>query len=179
MGYAEAPTLIATAGAPDANTYATVAQAEAYHAGHPYAEVWATASAVRMAQALLQATRLLDAQVTWRGTVATSTQALGWPRTGATDRQGRSLASTTIPTAIVQATAEYARHLLASDRTADRESDVQGLSRLKAGEVEITFRDGAGGVKALPDAVWLLLTGYGEVVRGGGQPRMTVPLARV
>lgn len=179
MGYVAAPTLIATAGAPDANTYATRAQAEAYHTGHPYADVWATATAVQMDQALLQATRLLDAQVDWRGSVATATQALGWPRLGAADRQGRVLDSTVIPLAIVHATAEYARHLLASDRTADRDSDVQGLARVRAGEVDITFRTDAAGAKVMPDAVWLLLTGYGEVVRGGGRVRMTAPLVRV
>lgn len=178
MSYTTAPTLVATPGDPLANTYATLEEAEAYHASHPYADVWVGATAAQAARALVLATRLLDAQVKWQGVIASSTQALAWPRLCAYDRHDRSLSSTVIPQAVKDATCEYARQLLARDRTADRDSDVEGLSRVKAGPVEVEFREASGGAKVLPDAVWLLLTGYGEVIRGGGRARMTLPLVR-
>lgn len=173
-------TLIATAGAPNANSYATLVEANAYHEAHAYASVWDDAAddAARE-RALVMATRLLDAQVDWVGEIATTSQALAWPRLWAVDRHGRSLSSSVIPQPIKDATAEYARQLLAGDRTLDRDSDVEGLARVKAGPVEVQFRDGSsGGAKVLPDAVWLLLTGYGDVVRGGGRARMARPLER-
>lgn len=178
MSYIVAPTIVATAGAADANSYATTAQATAYHEGHPWASVWAEASGLKQARALVTATRLLDAAIKWHGTVASSTQALAWPRCCAEDRQGRVYASTVIPTPVVEATCEFARQLLAADRTADRDSDTAGLSRLKAGPVELEFKQGSGGAKVLPDAVVLLLRGLGEVVAGSGQRRATVSLAR-
>lgn len=178
MSYVEAPTLVATPGDPLANSYATLAEAELYHQAHPHATTWATATAAQAARALVLATRLLDAQVKWQGVIATQTQALAWPRLCAYDRHDRALSSSVIPQAVKDATCEYARQLLARDRTADRDSDVDGIARVKAGPVDVEFRDAPGGAKVLPDAVWLLLTGYGEVVRGGGRPRMSLPLVR-
>lgn len=180
MPYQTAPTLVATAGDASANTYATLAEAETYHTGHPHADTWAEADALAQTRALLLATRLLDAQVNWQGAIATLTQALGWPRLQAYDRHDRSIGSTEIPQRVKDATCEYARWLLARDRTADRDSDVDGLKRVRVeGVVEVEFRDADGGAKVMPDAVWLLLTGYGEVIRGSGRSRMSIPLARV
>lgn len=181
MPYTTAPDVVATPGDASANSYATLAEAEAYHTGHPYAETWAAADVLQAARALITATRLMDAQVRWYGAIATSTQALGWPRLQAYDRHDRSIASTVIPQAIKDACCEYARQLLDRDRTADLASDVDGLKRVRVeGAVDVEFREGSsGGAKAMPDAVWLLLTGFGDVVRGSGRGRMSVPLERV
>jgi len=59
--------LNATPGAADANSYATVADADAYHEGHLYASAWTSASNTTKEQALVMATRWLDAQVRWAG----------------------------------------------------------------------------------------------------------------
>jgi hypothetical protein len=44
----------------DANSYAYVAECDAYHEGHLYATAWAGATADQKAASLVMATRLID-----------------------------------------------------------------------------------------------------------------------
>jgi len=156
------PTLVATAGAADANVYATLAQADAYHEAHAYGDAWRAAYVEQKHRALLTATRLLDQHLVWAGAAASTTQRLAWPRTGLRDIHGNTLSSTTIPDRIVEACAELARQLLAADRTADSEVEAQGLSSLSVGSISMTFTS-AVAVKVLPDAVWYLVAPWGTV----------------
>src|SRR5687767_13653613 len=109
------PTLDATAGGANANSYITVADATTYHDAHLYATGWSGASADNKIISLIWATRLIDAAYEFVGEIASDTQALRWPRAAAFDRDGRLLANDEIPAAIEQATAELARHLIAAD----------------------------------------------------------------
>jgi hypothetical protein len=166
--------IVATPASADANSYCTVDEATAHNAGHVAGAEWSDAYELRV-PALIQATRMLDAMFDWDGDVATQTQALGWPRFGACDRQGRLLPSDQVPQAIKNATAELARQLLSRDWSADLSAEVKGLASVKTGPVEVVYRDGATG-KAIPDAVFHLV---GDLGRARSRGLQAVPLARV
>ena len=64
----------------DANSYAAVADGDAYFEGHLYASAWTAATSGTKAAALVMATRLVDSQFQFNGYRAHETQALQWPR---------------------------------------------------------------------------------------------------
>ncbi len=66
-------------GKADANSYASVADCDAYHEGHLYAEGWTEAGGAQAA-ALVMATRLLDTEFSFGGVRTLAGQALQWPR---------------------------------------------------------------------------------------------------
>jgi hypothetical protein len=170
-------TLIATPGAPDANSYATVADGDAYHEAHLYATAWTGATEPNKTIALVMATRVLDARCRWKGTAVSDAQALGWPRYNVADpNTGYILSHLLIPRQVREATCELARTLLAGDRTADNQADAQGLTKLKAGPVELEFKDFIV-PKVLSDAVMSLLRDLTETAAGAFS--MNVPLVRV
>lgn len=111
-------------GKADANTYALVADGDAYHDGHLYATAWTAATTENKEKALAFATRLIDAEYQFNGAKVSASQALQWPRDDCPDPDGRRsnsdgfLAADAVPRAVVQATCELARELLIADRTA-------------------------------------------------------------
>src|SRR5687767_5831486 len=131
--------IVATAGASNANSYCTLAEAETYHEAHLYASTWLSASDDRKNRALVMATRLLDTWFDWGGEVSDGDQSLLWPRASTYGADGYLLANDVVPQRIKDATAEWARHLLAADRTADSQTETQGLRSLTAGPVSMTF----------------------------------------
>lgn len=152
--------LDATAGGANANSYSTVAEADAYHATHLYASAWTAATTPNKEAALIWATRLLDEQVEWYGDVTSLTQALRWPRQQVFQRDGqRYLDPTTIPLFLKNATAELARHLLLGDRTQERSIGIQSVV---ADAVEVVF-DKLDVKPILPPSVRSLVQAYGEV----------------
>jgi hypothetical protein len=157
-----APTLIATAGASDANSYASIAEANAYHEAHIHGAAWRTALDEDRRRALMTATRVLDQHVTWLGSATSQGQALQWPRTGVSDEKGYPLSSSVIPASIAHATAELARQLMAVDRTADSEIEAKGLTSLTVGPISMAFKS-AVTAKVIPDAVWYLVRRWGSV----------------
>lgn len=185
-------TVDATAKGPSANSYITVVEGDTYHESHPYSSTWEDASAGEKARAVVTATRLLETWFDWPGTVTTLTQALLWPRQGVLkpgisdvepqvvrndwhEPFGVFLDRDVVPTIIKDATAEMARHLLASDRTADSDIETQGLRSLTAGPVSLTF--GVAVAKPIPDAVMAMCcrlgrprsrTGSGAIHMGRG-----------
>ena len=127
------PTLVATAGASNANTYATLVQAAAYIDARLHVGNWTNATSDDKNKGLLWATSLLDDLVTWYGWKSTTGQALRWPRTGVYDMDGQSISSTAIPQFLIDATAEFAFQLLAEDRTLETNRDLMGFESLKVG----------------------------------------------
>ena len=102
----------------DANSYASVADADAYHEAHLYATAWTGASTPNKEKALAMATRLVDGEFVFNGTRRTPTQALQWPREGCPDMDGGDVhPSNSVPKGVVVATCELARELLVLDRT--------------------------------------------------------------
>lgn len=139
-------------GRADSNTYASVAEADAYHDAHLYADAWTAASTAQKEKALAMATRTINANVVWRGYRKGQDQALDWPRyyakrddidafasVGMGQRLGGYWPEYEVPRPVKDATAEFARLLLALDRTA--EDETKGIKRLSlgGGAVEIEF----------------------------------------
>jgi len=76
-------------GKADANSYLSLADADAFHEGNLWNEDWPgtePADEASKDRALVTATRLLDQQWRWFGYKLTDTQALQWPRVQVPDR---------------------------------------------------------------------------------------------
>jgi hypothetical protein len=154
------PTLVATAGAPNANSYATVAEADEYHDAKVHRTDWA-ATGLDTAQktvALIEATRILESMYEWaEWPTDPEVQSLGWPRIGVLKRDLiEFVPDDEIPPELKNATAELARQLITADRTADSDVETQGITHLSAGSVSLTFKSGVT-AKVVPDAVVNLL----------------------
>jgi len=150
------PTIIATAGAPNANSYATIAESDAYHLGHIDPAVWDDADLDVQQRALITATRLLDQHLVWIGYVADDQQALAWPRIWARTRNGFLFPTNAIPQAVKDATSELARRLIELGTIpADSVGDDE-LKSLKAGPVSLEFNVGAS-PDPLPDPVYQMV----------------------
>ena len=113
-------------GLANANSYAGVADADAYHEGHLYASAWTAATADKKAAALVMASRLVDALFQFNGVRTKATQALQWPREDSPDPDAnadvvgqRVVLSDVVPKAVMDATCETARALIIEDRTAN------------------------------------------------------------
>ena len=92
----------------DANSYLSVADADAYWADHGAPVTWTGVDAVKEA-ALRAATAYLDRRfgARFRGCRVSSLQRLAWPRNGAV-RDGYELESNALPRELKEATAELA-----------------------------------------------------------------------
>lgn len=126
------------AGLTNSNTYVSVAECDAYHDAQLRATDWTGASAGDKDKAVAMATRMIDAEMDFFGWKSKETQALQWPRALARNPDvyggyigvpiqtaGTYFDSATIPKALKDATCEFARVLLAEDRT--RNPDSEGL----------------------------------------------------
>ena len=108
-----ATTLKAVAGAVDANSYATRDQAVEVFEAAQSSSAWATSIDAKRDAALIQATTEIEQRFTWRGERASPGQALTFPLLGLSRAGGTSVASDSIPTEIVRATALLADFILA------------------------------------------------------------------
>ncbi len=168
-------TLVATAGASNANSYLTQAEADAYFETRLAASTWEDSDDKE--KALMMATRVLDkllqpytylvpaangvaahyrTRAHWSGSPSTTTQKLAWPRTGMTDGNGNAIATNVIPQDLKDAVAELAMQLITADRTLDNDVSAQGISSLRVGSIALTFKDQIE-ANVIPDAVWNLL----------------------
>lgn len=156
-----------------ANTYASLAEANSYHEGHlDSAGTWAGADDATKNAALVMATRLLDFHFKWEGYATDPDQVLLWPRTGLLDFVERgSLDEDTYPVQLKNATAEFARSLIASDTTGDLAQQVQGLTALKVGSVALNFKaSGIAASKPVPESVKALIPYHWARLRGAVGP---------
>ena len=160
-------TLVATAKSSTANSYCTLAEADQYHDDRPaVSTTWADASDGNKTKALLWATKLMESLFAWTGYATTTTQAIGWPRTGLLDRIDTALDSDTVPAEVKNAQAEYARALLVENLAQDNDIEVQGISSIKAGSVALAFNSSQYN-KVIPDAVFLQIpSAWFSSVRG-------------
>lgn len=170
------PTLVETAGATNANTYCTLAEAETYHDSRVEHESWADANNDEKNKALLMATRLLDDLYEWAGFPTNEDQALQWPRNAVMDRHNwNSIDIDTIPERLKQAQAEFAAQLLAEDRSLDYDVERYGLNSLRAGPVSMAFKQYAK-AKVVPDAVQNLIPSWWGRLRT--KAALSIPVAR-
>ena len=165
----------ATVGGAASTSYVTVEAAWIMLEGRLHIEPWAEAQLDRKEVALRWATHLLETQVAWQGTPASTTQALAWPQQGQVDRWGRAIPVTVIPQAIQQATALYALALL-RDTSEDERMAVAGRVRSRSmGDLSITYQSTwtPATWSRIPTEVRDLLAPYGTVAHG-----INVPLLR-
>ena len=117
-------------GKTDANSYADVADGNAYYDGHLYATAWTGAGDDQKAVALVMASRLIDAEFQFNGTRTNAVQGLQWPRARCPEPDAIHVPLQvllpipsdfvrfdSVPKAVVQAACEMARELLIADRT--------------------------------------------------------------
>src|SRR5215471_2479634 len=147
-------------GKSDANTYATVADGDAYHEAHLYASAWTGATTGKKEAALVMATRLIDSHFRFLGDRVHDAQALGWPRAGCPNPEMRryDLPPSAVPTALVQATCETARALIVEDRTANPLGE--GLKFTGLADLQQTF-DKSDRQPVIPRVAQALLHGLG------------------
>lgn len=165
-------TLDATVGGSNSNSYISLAEAESYFESKVSKPGWdAAANDAAKEVALVEATRWLDANYCWYAWPVSTTQALQWPRNSLLDRNQISLIpQDEIPKELKWATCEMANALLVGDRSADSDVETQGVTRIKAGSVELEFKDTVY-AKPVPDVVVNLLPrwwGYLCLTAGGG-----------
>ena len=149
-----------TIGTATSQSYASVAEADAYADTLTFRTAWpATGTATGKEGALQQAARLLDT-LTWKGKKVSAAQALDWPRYGVTDADGYTVDSTTIPAKIKAAQCELAIRLMAADRGAQ---DALQATRVKVGAIEAEYAPGAAPV-LIPSIVIRMVA---ELTAGG------------
>jgi hypothetical protein len=151
------------AGLSNANSYASLAEAESYHEGRSHVSAWTALTLTEKTVALVEATLLIDVYLDWDGSKATEAQALRWPRVGVVDRDGYAIDSTVIPLWLKQATAEQGRRLQESDRTA--EPDLLEFSSLSVGPISLV-KDQGSRKSVLHEVVIALLKPYGRITYG-------------
>jgi len=154
-------TLIATPGGATSNSFCSVADAFTLLGTELDTEDWTEASTIDQERALITATRLIVEQATWQSDPTTDTQALPWPQEDATDRYGRAIADTVVPTDVKRATALYALALLAQMPEGDLALLAQ-LDQLWVGDMRVNFRAQlpVSLTTAMPAAVQALLAPY-------------------
>lgn len=137
-----APLIVATVGGAESNSYLTLEEADAWFADGLRDQRWTTFSDARRTQALIEATRMIEALPLIGRPYDPSNQALHFPRT--TDLLDGALA---LPAGIVHATAEQALYLLetaASPELLDRrELQRQGVQTISLDGISESYRGGA------------------------------------
>lgn len=143
----------------DYTIYGTQADAIIYITGllGREATLWIVASSTNQAKSLNFATKVLNS-LSWTGTRTVAGQALAWPRTGATDRDGEAIADSTTPQDVIDACYTLAMLLLADPTVAARRAD-KNTKKVEAGTAAVTFFRPQR-VGALPKQVMDLLAPY-------------------
>jgi hypothetical protein len=171
------PTVITTVGGSTSNSYSSVAEADAYFESVLYADDWDGADTGTQERALIYATLLLDSKYDWAGNQTTlideggvgAGQRLAWPRNGVIDADGLgNVDENVIPRQLKYATAEFAKQLIVSNRTANNDVETQGITSLGVGPISLSFKDSVKSATqtVVPDAVRMLLPPWWGKVRG-------------
>lgn len=150
------PTVDATVGGASANSYVTVAEGDTYFDERLDTADWDNATADEKAQAVIMATRRLD-QETFEGVKADldpEDQALQWPRSGASGRDGHVFDNDELPTDLKHATFELALVMLGEDFLAD--TGLEGFEQVAVGPLSVTPRHTQRAAE-LPETVRRLL----------------------
>lgn len=145
--------LTTTPGDALADSYATLAEADAWHEARGNA-AWADLTEAVREQALRRATTWVDATYGSRFIGVPGyprVQALAWPRTGATDAGGYAVAADSIPVEIVRATAEAAlREALSPGSLSPDYVASAAVVREKVGPLEVEYRGSSGASAVQP-----------------------------
>lgn len=135
------------------NSYVSLLEANAYFDNKLDVAAWVDADDTQKEQALVTATRTLDA-LEWKGSVKLESQVLAFPREGSyfdPSRGTEVVFSDTLPQRLLDATCELAYHLLNNDGLLD---DVGSVKSVSVGSISIQEIRSAG---RLPSVVSKLL----------------------
>ena len=148
-------------GLPNANSYANVADADAYHADHLYATTWTSATTTNKEKALAMATRFIDQSFQFNGLKLKPTQSLQWPRVRADDPDiGLDFPSDALPPDLVRACCELAREVILVDRSKERAGI--GLTQLSITGATHFIYDKKDKARLLTEPVQLFLKKLGQ-----------------
>lgn len=132
--------LEATPGASNANSFITVARGDELASERAHSTAWTGLTPDVKAAVAITASRALSSRVCYEGVATVEGQALAFPRTGLT-RHGYTVDPDTIPQEIELAAFEWALALAPEDVTVESQIAALGLTKLKAGSVELGFRE--------------------------------------
>jgi len=128
----------ATLGGASANSYVTLADADAYFETTPDSGTWTDKTNDQKNRALISATRWIDA-LSFYGARCGTTQALKWPREDYTV-DGIDLACTLIPVGIEIATYELARALANDTDAITGSTGTTGIyDQVELGELKVKY----------------------------------------
>lgn len=129
----------------DANSYVSLADANLYHAARGNSG-WVGGQGAKEV-ALIRATQAIDAKGLRRfvGDKATSTQALAWPRTDATDAYGFDIAETALPPALIKSICEAALIEIMNQGALEPTLERGGMVTRERveGAIDISYANGA------------------------------------
>lgn len=137
---------------------------------------WDVASDDDRARALISAASGLAHGIAWHGAPSTLGQALPFPRITSAACDGHMYGASEIPLRVQQAQVLYAASLLtrlAAGQVSGGVDATAALKRVKAGSVEVEYRDGDTGVpyvagRSIPDEVYAYVSCLGEREDGSG-----------
>ncbi len=147
-----------------ANSFITLAAADAYLATHRlYSTAWSSVTDDdTRSTALIWATSILDASYDWYGFISLYEQILGWPRAGIWTKEGQYVNQDVIPVFLEHATAELAMALLTSDRTVLPEIFGKGFKEATVGPLRVVL-DPQQVIPLIPPLIKLFLEPYGTL----------------
>lgn len=146
-----------------AESYISVAGADAYVGNTFFSGSWLTTSTPDKEKLLKNATRLIDSFYDFKGEKKVAASALRWPRTGVYDNDGVEVSSTSVPNGVAYSTVEMAIALQNNNFLA--ENDARGISNIKVDVIEIQFERSEKTWK-IPSSVSHYLRGLGYAVTG-------------
>ena len=128
-----------------ANSFASVADADAYHAARLTAAWTDELAEIQKEAALIRASDWLNRKVMWNGRKASRSQRMAWPRSGVVTQDGE-IAPDEIPAEVVEACCELAGFFVeqAYNGTAPAETVFPSLSGLLAGLGTVCTGKGGG-----------------------------------
>lgn len=155
----------------DANAYVDTSWSDAYFMARGNSS-WAAAPTAAKETALVQATDYLDVVYDFPGRKLTSAQALEWPRSGATTKDGMSLEG--IPTIIKKVASELAVRALSG--TLMQDLDKVGFIKRERIEGAVEIEYGGDGVYPAQVFTYIdkLLASIGIIKKSGSYGQMRI-----
>lgn len=168
------PTVVVDVGSSTANSYATVAEADAYFESAYGRTLWLSIDEEDKGRLLISASRYLDQFIDWAGYRYGPTQSMAWPRTYV-EIHDHHFPNNEIPNTVKVATFELAYHMFESGTPLS--FDGQAVDRVKVGPIDVEFSKGAID-EGLPKFIEDLVGAFGTPIRRSDNRVRVVRLIR-
>ncbi|MEO0955674.1 MAG: DnaT-like ssDNA-binding protein [Pseudomonadota bacterium] len=120
------------------DSYVTREEADAYASLRSWT-TWAALTDPAKDAVLLDAASYLDLSYDWKGSIASTSQAMAWPRQGVVDHEGRTVDSASVPARVKNAQIELANIAVANGGQLVTNQTERDISRVQAGSVSVSF----------------------------------------